>query len=531
MPAETTVGEALVRLLEEYGVAHVFGVPGVHTIELYRGLTQSPIRHILPRHEQGAAFMADGYARATGQPGVCFLISGPGLLNAATAIGQAYSDSVPLLVIASAIARADLGMGRGRLHEMQDQRAAAETVSAWSETALAAAAIPDLAARAFADFAVKRPRPVVLNIPIDLFPEPAAGDWTARPLPAIALPAEWDVREAAGRLARSSKPMLIVGGGAVRASAEITALAEALQAPVVTTIAGKGVVPNGHPLLAGAMMAASEIRDLIRAADTVLAVGTEFASPDFWDGEIEVPGVLIRVDIDPAELSDAYRADLPICADAKATVAAINRELPALLLNNPARAVPDLSALRHSVYGAGDAARARHRAALEGFRRALPEDAIVATDMTRIAYAGNEIFPVSGPGQWLHPVGFGTLGYALPAAIGAKIGRPETPVAALVGDYGFQYTAMELMTAVELELSLPILIWNNDALGEIRAGMRQAGFAPLAVEQANPNFAQFAAACGAGYERAGSPRAIETAVTAALQADGPTLIEAIAVEF
>ena len=520
------VGQALVRLLEQYGVDTIFGIPGVHTIELYRGLTQTPVRHVLVRHEQGAAFMADGYARVSGKPGVCFLITGPGVMNAMTPMGQAYSDSVPMLVFSGVLARDDINMARGRLHEMKDQRAATATVTAWSATAPGQDAIPGLVAKAFADFATGRPRPIHIEIPIDVFGEQVPGAWAAKPAPASTAPDPDAVDDAARRLAAAKSPVVIVGGGAAGAAAEVTALAETLGTPVITTIAGKGVVSNGHPQFAGSMIADPDVRVLAAQADVVLAVGTEFASPDFWDGEIDLPGFIIRVDLDPAELADDYGAGLPIRADARKTIAAINEALPSLLIDGNRRAPQhDLAALRKAVRGRDTEARARHRIVLDAIRRALPEDTAVATDMTRIAYSGNEVFPLSEPGLWLHPVGFGTLGYALPAGIGACFGRPGKPVAVLAGDYGFQFTHNELATAVENKLPLPIIIWNNNALGEIRQGMIDAEFAPVAVEQINPDFGLLAQAYGCGYARPDDIQSLERACAGALDADGPTIIE------
>ena len=520
------VGQALVQLLEQYGVDTVFGIPGVHTIELYRGLTQTPIRHVLVRHEQGAAFMADGYARASGKPGVCFLITGPGVMNAMTPMGQAYSDSVPMLVFSGVLARSDLNMSKGRLHEMKDQRQATSTVTAWSATAPDQQSIPGLVARAFQDFATSRPRPIHIEVPIDIFGEMVPDPWTALPLAAPGAPNPDAVEDAARRLAQAKAPVIIVGGGASGAAAEVTALAEALNAPVVTSIAGKGVVSAAHPLFAASMIADPEIKDLTANADVVLAVGTELASPDFWDSDIEFHGDIIRIDIDPSELSDAYPAAVPIRADARQAIAAINEALPALLMGRAApEAAIDLPAFRKAFVDRDPDVRALHRRALNAIRRALPEDTIIASDMTRLAYSGNEIFPFSEPRKWLHPVGFGTLGYALPAGIGAALAKPGTPVAVMAGDYGFQFTHNELMTAVEEKLSLPILLWNNNALGEIRQGMVDASFAPVAVEQKNPDFGDLARAYGCPYDRPGDLRDLERACAAALDRDRPTLIE------
>ncbi len=523
---QKTNGEALVHLLEEHGVDTIFGIPGVHTIELYRGLTQTPIRHVLTRHEQGAAFMADGYARASGKPGVCFLISGPGVMNAMTPIGQAYSDSVPMLVVSTVLARADIGMGRGRLHEMKNQEASVQAVAGWSATAQDGSSLKQLVNRAFQEFATQRPRPISINIPIDILPEPGGVAWEANSISPPVQPSESLLEEAAETLLQAENPVMIVGGGAVDAASEVTALAELLSIPVVTTIAGKGVIAASHPMFAASMMEAESVRTLIDEADIVLAVGTELASPDFWDGDISISGKLIRIDLDPMELSDDYGADLAICADARASIAGLNRLLAGMVLGHAKRDDQrDIARLRADVSKTDNPERAKHRAILESIRRALPEDTILATDMTQIAYSGNAIYPMAEPRLWLHPCGFGTLGYALPAGIGACFAKPGKPVAVLAGDYGFQFTANELGTAAEHKLNLPIFLWNNHALGEIKLGMEDVGVSPIAVEQSNPDFGLMAQAYDCAYDKPSNLLALEEATARALNAGKPTLIE------
>ena len=479
MPRQETCGQALVRLLEAYGVDTVFGIPGVHTLELYRGLADSEIRHVVTRHEQGAGFMADGYARATGRPGVCVLITGPGVTNAATPIGQAFSDSVPMLVISSVNARAELGKGWGRLHEITDQRAAMAPLTGFSATALSPDDVPDLLGRAFALFGASRPRPVHVELPIDVLAAPGAGDWAVRSAADRSAPAPEAVRAAATRLAGSQRPVILLGGGAIAAGPAAQALAERLGAVVVTTTAAKGAVPESHPLSLGASLSAASTQTLIAEADCVLALGTELSETDSWCDHLALPEALIRVDIDAAKLSDQYAAEIAILADAAQTAGAL---LSALSETSEAAAGPaggaDRAALeadlaeRRSGGARGLGPKARgHVAVLEAMRRVLPQTGLIATDMTQIAYTGNTHYPAEQPGQWLHPLGYGTLGYGLPAAIGAKLGAPERAVVALVGDGGLMFTIQELSVAVELELPLPIVLWNNEAYGQILDGM------------------------------------------------------------
>jgi thiamine pyrophosphate-dependent acetolactate synthase large subunit-like protein len=513
--AELSTGEALVGLLESYGVDTIFGIPGVHNIEMYRALPRSRINHILVRHEQGAGFMADGYARATGKPGVCFTITGPGLLNILTPMGQAWSDSSNILVISSALDMRDSAQGRGRLHEMLDQRGAAATVTSLHMRAYTPKDLRDAVSRAFANFASQRPRPAYIEIPLDILKEPAGDGWAARGLPRRPKADRDQLAAAARKLNGAERPALILGGGALEAGQDALAIAEKLGAPIFTTTAGKGAVPAGHPLCNGYCLARQATWEALSASDAILAVGTELSETDFWSSDLLIGKNLIRIDIDPASLARPHDAEIAILGDAAEALAALAPQID----NRPRRAPAKID-----VSGASDL-RAMLAKVLAVIREALPPETVIASDMTQIAYAANEIFPVLKPRTWLHPVGFGTLGFALPAGIGAKLGVGPTPVAVLIGDYGFQYTLQDLGTAAEHKLPVVILMWNNDALGQIRDGMVEAGIQPNAVTLKNPDFQIFAKAYGVAAERPANLKALAAAIRTALAADGPTLIE------
>ncbi|KFB21888.1 hypothetical protein PGPR2_28535 [Pseudomonas aeruginosa PGPR2] len=325
-----TAGQALVRLLANYGVDTVFGIPGVHTLELYRGLPGSGIRHVLTRHEQGAGFMADGYARVSGKPGVCFVITGPGVTNVATAIGQAYADSVPLLVISSVNHSASLGKGWGCLHETQDQRAMTAPITAFSALALSPEQLPELIARAYAVFDSERPRPVHISIPLDVLAAPVAHDWSAAvarrpgrgviPLDVLAAPVAHDWSAAVARRPGRGVPCT----EALRAAAERLAAA---RRPMLI-VAGKGLLPPDAPLNAGASLCVAPGWEMIAEADLVLAVGTEMADTDFWRERLPLSGELIRVDIDPRKFNDFYPSAVALRGDARQTLEALLARLP-----------------------------------------------------------------------------------------------------------------------------------------------------------------------------------------------------------
>lgn len=511
---DTTIGEALVALLEAYGVDTIFGIPGVHNVEMYRALPRSKINHVLTRHEQGAGFMADGYARATGKPGVCFTITGPGLTNIMTPLGQAWSDSSNVLVLSSALDIVDSAQGRGRLHEMRSQLQAAQSVTAHASRAYTGEDVQDAVARAFANFATARPRPAYLEVPLDLFTRQAGEGWTAQTLASRPTASAQQISTAVTILKSAERPYIILGGGALNAGHSALTIAEATGAPILTTTAGKGAVPADHENVWGYILGSTETQKALQQSDCILAVGTELSETDFWAGGFRITAPMIRIDIDPDVLAKPHRATLPLLADATSTMEVLAHHFSGTMpCHATAPATPD------------DPLRQVLRKTLSVIRDSLPAETVIASDMTQIAYAANEIFPVSHPRTWLHPVGFGTLGFALPAAIGAKFGVGKTPVAALAGDYGFQYTLNELGTAVEHKLPIPILLWNNTALGQIRDDMVNKGIQPNAVTLRNPDFQALAKAYGAHAERPKTLSDLAKAIAASLKADGPTVIE------
>ena len=513
------LGAQMSHQLKSRGVEVIFGIPGVHNQELYRGIEEAGLRHILARHEQGAGFMADGYARATGRPGVCYVITGPGLCNIMTPMGQAYSDSVPMLVISSCLDPASVGWGRGRLHEMKDQRAAAETVCEWSVEATDAAATYALIDRALQDFRSGRARPRHIQVPIKLLETAteAAPDQTGPTENLPALPVI-DLT----RFRAAHHPLVILGGGAVRATG-VAALLCRMGAAVFETEAARGTVPPDYPLHFGAMLAQPEAEAVVGQADLVLAIGTELSETDLWRENLGHQAPLIRVDIDRSALLSADTG-IGICADAARFVTALHQAMGSDWPAATGWTVTEVAARRQHWRAQVMADYPGLAPFFDCLRRALPPQTMIFSDMTQFAYAALMLWPMDRPGHWHHPHGFGTLGYALPAAIGGALGRPGMPTIAIAGDYGFQYTLQELATAVELRLPLPIILWDNGKLGAIEASMVKAQIAPTAVIQRNPDFVALALAYGAYATAPRSLAALATTVQAALAADAPTLI-------
>lgn len=526
-----TIGRYVAQLLMANGIDTVFGIPGVHTLELYRGFASSGLRHVLVRHEQAAGFAADGYARVSGRPAAAFVISGPGVTNILTSMAQAYSDSVPMLIIASTPVRASLGERWGVLHELPNQHALVAALLATARSARSAEDVRDHLRAAFASFQTGRARPAYLEIPLDLLAQATtlrAERFDSARVPPQPQPAE--IERALALLEGAARPLIIAGGGAKSAAAPLRQLLGALDGFLVTTAAGKGILPEDHPANLGASLPYSGIQALIATADVVLAVGTELSETDVYTTtKLAVPGDMIRIDVDPAKLCDHYGAKVAVCGDAAATIAALGR---AVRTRSGWRTlIGDAAVHRARLEALFDARTQARLQALRALRASLPADAVVFSDMTQIAYLGNYAFSTDRPGTWFHPSGYGTLGYALPAALGAKIAAPERAVVALAGDFGLQFTLHELMTAVEEGVSLPIVVWNNAALGQIRDDMIAADIEPIAVAARNPDFMALAAACGAHGVRVANAQTLAQAVRAALGRPGPTLIEAPEREF
>ncbi|MCO3354806.1 hypothetical protein FA198_16245 [Pseudomonas aeruginosa] len=459
----TTCGEFLVKQLEAWGVETVFGIPGVHTVELYRGLPGSRIRHVTPRHEQGAGFMADGYARVTGKPGVCFIITGPGMTNILTAMAQAYADSIPMLVISSVNERARLAHGNGYLHELPNQR----------------------------------------NLLAPL-------------------------REAAARLRNAKKPLLLLGGGCVEAAAEARALAAALDAPTALTINAKGLLPADHPLLLGSNQSCVPVRELAAEADVVLAIGTELGETDYdvvFDGGFALDGELIRIDIDPQQLMRNYTPSLAIHSDARLAMRVLLAELPGGEASPDSPGARRAAAVRQRL--AEDFAGWSHYRQLFAAILAEWPDARFVGDSTQTVYSGNHLVDLDEPRRWFNAsTGYGTLGYGLPAAIGAKLGEPGRPVVSLMGDGGLQFTLPELASAVEAKVGIVVLLWNNHGYGEIKRYMERREITPLGVDIYTPDFLAIARGFGCAAERARDLEHLRELLRGA-PADRPLIVEVL----
>ncbi|MFD0691974.1 thiamine pyrophosphate-binding protein [Actinomadura fibrosa] len=488
-------GRALVRSLAAHGVERVFGIPGTHNLETYSWLEAYGITHTAARHEQGAGYAADAYARVTGRPGVVVVTTGPGVLNAATAAAQAYSDSVPVLVVSPGMAAGPGGLGR--LHETKDQTGALGAIVEWSHRVSTVAEVEAAVARAFGFLTGPgRRRPVHVEIPLDVM----TGRAELQDAPPVCPPvdagaAAADSVEAAAQALVSGTVTIVAGGGSRRAAAEVAALAGLLGAPVVTTANGKGVLSEDDPLSLGVGLHLPVVQERLTSCDIVVAVGTELAESDFWCEPPALPQV-VRVDLDPGH--GGHR----LAGDAALTLRALIGRLTSL--GRRSGAGGELPSLRRTRDQQAREMGRRRLGWLAAVRSALAPDAIITSDSAMACYYGAlPNLPIGPAGRYLHPTGYGTLGYALPAAVGAKVAAPGRQVVALSGDGGLQYTVGELATAADLGLPLPVVVFDNGGYGEIRAQMLERGDMPVGVDHRTPDLPLIAR----GYGWRGNGRA------------------------
>ena len=522
----TTCGERIVEILEQRGVDTVFGIPGNHTLELYRGLRDSGINHITTRHEQGAGFMADGYARASGKPGVCFLISGPGFLNAATAISQAAADSVPLLIIASANPPANVHTppAGGRLHELPDQFATAQTLCQACFKLTDPTETDAVLTAAFHMFAAQRPGPVYVEVGTDVFGQQAGPSQTHTPAPATPSGMDQDtLQEALQAIIQSKQPALLLGGGA-QGCKRLATLAERLQAPVVNTVNAKGLVPTSHPLSVGGSPSLDSVRSLLEDSDLVIALGTEFGETDFdllMSEPFQLHGQLLRVDIDAQALQHNIEADISLQGSVHEFVDQVLNVLPE---RNPAADVQTRVAQTRQAIQSEPHYHQDFAAFFAALQAAAP-NAVLVGDSTRPTYYATWMYECEQPRSYFHSVsGFGTLGYAIPAAFGAACAT-ERPVAALIGDGGAQFSLTELATAADQKLAVPVVVWSNTGYEEIANSLAARSIDTASTVISAPDFQHIARSYQLEYHAPSSPAELSEVLKTAWQAEQPTIIE------
>jgi len=524
-----TGGQAVVKALEKEGTSIVFGLPGVHVLGIYDALYDSKIRHVLVRHEQSAAFMADAYSRTTGRVGVCVTTMGPGTTNAVTALATAYCDSSPVLLIAGQIPSKLVGKGKGALHEV-DQLSIIRPLTKWNKCVKKVKDIPPTIHQAFKSMRLERPRPIQIEIPIDILEVTGEVDFTWQENNILQKPlGSWEaVDDAVLLLANSKAPMILAGGGVLRSGAaeELIKTAETLSAPVITTIMGKGAIPDDHPLSLGCLARGGPIEEVLAEADVVLALGTRFSATSTKNWTIKFPENLIHVDIDETEIGKNYTTKIGIVGDAKLVLQRMLSQLKnrvQVTRTGWLDRVMNVKRRMRSELEFSD--RAEIRTVLE-IRKVLDRDAIVAADVTIPAYWMVRFFEVYQPGTFLYPAGYVAMGFGLPAAIASKLAHPERQVITLCGDGSFMMTCQELATAVENNVNIPIILYNNQGYGVLKYAQKlNFSSRHIGVNLTNPDFLRFAEAFGAKGLRVDAISQLKPCLEEALKSDKPTVID------
>jgi acetolactate synthase-1/2/3 large subunit len=517
-----TTAEATVASLLAHGVTSIYALPGVHNDPFFDALFKAgdKVRTIHTRHEQGAAYMALGAALATGRPQAYVVVPGPGLLNTGAALLNAFSMNAPVLALIGQIPDADIGRGFGQLHEIRDQAGIIARLVDWSERIRAPHEASRLVAEAIRSMSTARPGPAALECAIDMWGRegPAA---VVPPQPAPAAPIDEDaVLAAAKLLGAARRPLIVCGGGAQDASAEVTALSALLQAPVLGYRRGRGVLDSRDPLSITLPLG----RDFWAEADVVLGVGTRlYAQQTQWGVDDDLK--IIRVDADAEEPARLRKPAVAMIGDAAPT---LRRLIDVTAAHNASRASRhDEMTDRHAATNKRLAKLAPQIALLETIRAELPEDGIFVDEVTQLGFAARLVMPFYKPRTFLSPGYQDNLGWGFATALGAQDARRDVPVVAISGDGGFLYTANELSSAVRHKIPLVTVLLVDGAFGNVRRIQEERyGNRLIACDLANPDFVRFAESFGVAAERAHSPKELRAALRRGIaRRDGPTLIE------
>jgi len=517
-----TGGEAIVSGLVAHGVDTVFGLPGAQVYGLFDAFHQAQLKVIGARHEQACGYMAFGYARSSGRPGVFSVVPGPGVLNASAALLTAFGCNEPVLCVTGQVPTQFLGKGRGHLHEMPDQLATLRTYVKWADRIEYPGNAPTTVARAFQEMTSGRRGPASVEMPWDIFTQRAdtAAAKVLEPLPAPQ-PDPDMIKQAAALIRNSKAPMIFVGSGAIEAREEILELAEMIDAPVVAFRSGRGIVSNAHEL--GLTMAAAY--KLWPTTDLMIAIGTRAELPaSGFRWPYQPKGLKsIRIDIDPAEMR-RLASDVAIVADAKAGTADL---VAAVKKAGYARTSGRRGDIREAT-GSAQAEIQRiqpQMAYLNILREVLPANAIVTDELSQFGFASWYGFPIYEPRTFITSGYQGTLGSGFPTALGAKVANPDKPVVAITGDGGFMFGVQELSTAVQFKIGVVTLVFNNNAYGNVRRDQRERfDGRVVASDLVNPDFVKLAESFGVGAARVTSPDHFRPALEKALADGGPYVI-------
>ncbi|MDP6117911.1 MAG: thiamine pyrophosphate-binding protein [Planctomycetota bacterium] len=518
-----TGGELLIECLLAQQVDTVFGIPGIQTDHIYAALIgkQDEIRHILFRNEQSGSMMAEGYARASGRPGVCLTVPGPGATNAATGVAEAYSASTPLLLITGGTKRAHATKHPSRVFHGLHHDRFFDPITKWHGQARTADEIPGLVERAFQELIRGRPGPVHLEFPPDALAEETSVEPCQRVSREPQSSETSGLADLARRLHAAESPVILAGSGVLFAKAQdsLRELSETWQAPVSTSLLARGLLPEDHPLSIGCMRGDCAV-EMIEDSDCVLAIGCRFTYFDTREWGVKIPAPLYCLATDDRDVPEEYPTEAVYFGDAGILISGLLEEMTS-------RA----GLQRKKWLGQAGAARDRQRSEpshplISALSRNLPGDAITVADVHTLGYRMQARFPINQPRSFLYSAVYVNLGYGLPPALGAKIAFPDRAVVAVCGDGGFAMTGTELATAAQLGLDVKIIVTNDGGYSSIRPGQQKlSGGKTLGADLKNPDFMMLAKAYGIPGYRIESVESLDSVLQEAMEHNGPVLIE------
>jgi len=526
---QMTGSQALARSLAREEVEAVFALPGAQIMGILDALYEhSDVRLITVRHEQTTTFMADGYARTRGRPGVALVVPGPGVQNASAGLTTAYSASSPVLLLAGQIDSAMIGKDKGALHEINDQLELVRPVTKWCQRVLSAQDIPAAVHQAFKQMTTGRPRPTEIEIPPDVLAASAEVKLLTPEDYPRASPDPELVRRAANLLHAAKKPLIWAGGGTVLADAgkELTALAERLGAPVATTAEGKGAISENHPLALGASYhGIGGPAGATPKADILLAVGTRFSRQMAGATRPQANQRLIHIDVDSEVIGKNFPAEIPIVADAKIALKELLEECVKKDAPTPRWTAVELGQIRTDAQRELETLAPLQCETIAQIEKALDDDAVLVSGVTNIGYWSHFAYHVTKPRSYLTSSYAATLGFAFPTALGAKIAAPGRTVVSLSGDGGFMYALPELATAVQYGINVIALVFVDNAFGALLSDQRTRYHnRVIGTELQNPSFARIAELFGAKGIRT-EPEHLQSALEEAQDGRRPTVIE------
>ena len=525
-------GEALAKSLANEGVEVVFGIPGIQIYGITAGLRDEPgIRMITTRHEQASTYMADGYARVSGKPGVALVVPGVGLYNAAAGLTNAYARSSPVLLIAGQVPRASIGKNLGAVHEISDQPSAVRPITKWHRMMLRPREVPDAVFEAFRQMRTGRPRPVLLEMPPDTGVEREEVQLRNPARISRIVPSRESLQEAADVIAQSKLPLIYAGGGVARSDAEeaLVKFAEATNIPVITSSGGKGTISDDHPLSYGSCfsprgerMEMNQLYEVMQSADVVIGIGARFSLGN-PAGE---SSTLVNINIDDSELTRVQANTIPLHGNAEATIEAL---LPFVLKAgagnrpSPAEAV---AAARRLIACYDIQLKEPQYAIVDAIRNGVPQDAFAVWDVSLLGFYARTHWRVSRPKTYIDSGYSFNVGYAFPTALGVKVAKPDSPVVCLSGDGGFMFNSSELSTAVKYGINVVTVVFRNDSYGNVARDMDEAFGGTYDTDLHNPDFVKFAESFGVTAMRATDLMELETLIPRALEYEAPVVIDA-----